>query len=666
MKFNEAQEQAIRHIDGPCLVLAGPGSGKTAVITDRTRYLIEEAGIHPANILVVTFTKAAAMEMRERFQSKMQGADVPCTFGTFHSVFFWILRRAYGYTGSQIVTEEEKRKILTELVQKQELEYEDEEEFIQNLTGEITLVKSEYMPIEHYYSTTCGENEFRQIYQGYQERIQQAGKLDFDDMLVYTYELLKERPDICRQWQEKFQYILIDEFQDINRIQYEIVRMLSGDRRNLFVVGDDDQSIYRFRGARPEIMLGFTKDYPEAEVILLNVNYRSSREIVEGSLRMIANNKKRYDKKIVSEQSYVTPICIHELKSPAEEAQDIRKRVQQYHEQGIPYGEMAVIFRTNMEPRRTVNAFMEYNLPFRMRDHLPNCYDHWIARQVQAYIRIAVGSRERSDFLQIWNRPKRYLRREWLDTPLIDTERILNQVQDKAWAVEAIQKLNSDLERLRKMTPFAAINYIRKGIGYDQYLEEYAKLRKMKAEELLDILDEIQAMAEPYRDYDSWFRHIEEYGKELEEQRNRQADFGRNQDAVTFTTMHSAKGLEYQVVFVLQANEGIAPYKKAVKPDEIEEERRMFYVTVTRAKTYLHIYVLKERYNKPLSPSRFVNEIRFDRAKLAVGETVRHRSYGEGTITYLDQKRIGIYFQKSGETKMLSLDFVLEQGLLSC
>ena len=243
MKFNEAQEQAIRHIDGPCLVLAGPGSGKTAVITDRTRYLIEEAGIHPANILVVTFTKAAAMEMQERFRTKMQGANVPCTFGTFHSIFFWILRRAYGYTGNQIVSEEEKRKILTELVQKMELEYEDEEEFIQNLIGEITLVKSEYMPIEHYYSTTCGEAEFRQLYQSYQERIQSEGKLDFDDMLVYTYELLKERPDICRQWQEKFQYILIDEFQDINHIQYEIVRMLSGDRKNLFVVGDDDQSI---------------------------------------------------------------------------------------------------------------------------------------------------------------------------------------------------------------------------------------------------------------------------------------------------------------------------------------------------------------------------------------------------------------------------------------
>ena len=242
----------------------------------------------------------------------------------------------------------------------------------------------------------------------------------------------------------------------------------------------------------------------------------------------------------------------------------------------------------------------------------------------------------------------------------------MEQVQDKAWAVEAIQKLNSDLNRLRKMAPFAAINYIRKGIGYDQYLEEYAKIRKMKTEELMDILDEIQSMAEPYRDYESWFLHIEEYGKELEEQQKQQVDFRKDQDAVTLSTMHSAKGLEYQVVFILQANEGITPYKKAVKPDEIEEERRMFYVAVTRAKTYLHIYVLKERYNKPLSPSRFVNEIRFDRSKLAVGETVRHRSFGEGTITYLDRKKIGIYFQKSGETRILSLEFVLEQGLLSC
>lgn len=665
MKLNEAQEQAVHHVDGPCLVLAGPGSGKTSVITHRTRYLIEEAGINPSQILVVTFTKAAATEMRERFRTMMQGADVSCTFGTFHSIFFWILRRAYGYTGSQIVSEEEKKEILTGLVQDLELEYEDADEFVQSLIGEITLVKSEYMPIEHYYSTTCGETEFRQIYEKYQGILQRRGRLDFDDMLVYTYELLKERKDICRQWQEKFRYILIDEFQDINRIQYEIVKLLAGESRNLFAVGDDDQSIYRFRGARPEIMLGFQKDYPEAELILLNVNYRSCREIVEGSLRMIANNVKRYDKQIQAYHSYAAPICIHELKSPVEEAQHIRKAIQDYYKQGIAYSDMAVIYRTNTEPRRVVNALMEYNLPFRMRDRLPNCYEHWTARHVLAYIRIALGSRERSDYLQIWNRPKRYLRREWLQDSPVNTDRILMQVQDKAWAVDAIQKLNSDLERIRKMTPFAAINYIRKGIGYDEYLEEYAKARKLKSEELTDILDEIQSMAEPYKDYDSWFAYIEEYGKELEEQKHRTQE-EQYRDAVTLTTMHSAKGLEYRVVFILQANEGIVPYKKASKPEEIEEERRMFYVAVTRAKEKLHICVLKERYNKPLIPSRFVNEIRFDRSKLVVGERVRHRSYGEGTITYLDKKKIGIYFEKTGETKMLSLDFVLAQGLLSC
>ncbi|MCM1496719.1 MAG: ATP-dependent helicase [Bacteroides sp.] len=665
IRLNEAQQKAITHGTGPCLVLAGPGSGKTAVITHRTKYLLEEAGIHPEQILVITFTKAAAMEMKERFQTLMQRAYAPCTFGTFHSVFFMILRNAYGYSGEQVLAEEQKRTILKAIVQAMELEYEDEEELLQGLISEITAVKSEYMDLQHYYSTTCGEEEFRSIFRSYEDTLHREHKLDFDDMLVYTYELLKERTDIRQMWQRRFQYILIDEFQDINRIQYEIIRLLAEPKGNLFIVGDDDQSIYRFRGARPEIMLGFQKDYPEAEIILLNINYRSSREIVEGSLRMIENNTKRYQKKIEGSHPYEHPICIHELKGCQEENEDIRKRIQSYHAQGIPYEEMAVIFRTNTEPRRLVNQLMEYNIPFRMRDRLPNCYEHWIARHMMAYIRITMGSRERGDFLQIWNRPKRYLRREWLAEPQIDTERILEQVADKKWAVEHIQKLNSDIERLRKMDPFSAINYIRKGIGYDTYLKEYAEQRRLKPEEFLDILDELQAMAQPYGDYAAWFRHIEEYGEQLEEQRNRQAQLHSSGEAVTLTTMHSSKGLEFQVVFILEANEGITPYKKAGKPEEIEEERRMFYVAVTRAKEYLHIYTIRERNNKKLLPSRFVNEIRLDRANLKVGARVLHRSYGAGTITYMDAKKISIYFDDSKEQKTLSLSFVLEQGLLS-
>lgn len=664
--LNEAQERAVRHINGPCLVLAGPGSGKTAVITHRTRYLIEEAGIHPENVLVITFTKAAAMEMKERFQRMMQGAKAPCTFGTFHSVFFMILRRAYGYTGAQVLPEEQKRNILKIIVQEMQLEFEDEEEFLQGIIGEITLVKSEYMDLQHYYSTTCGEEEFRRIYRSYEEQLRHEHKIDFDDMLVYTYELLKERKDICQMWQRKFQYILIDEFQDINRIQYEIVKLLAGKDQNLFVVGDDDQSIYRFRGAKPEIMLGFHRDFPKAEQILLNINYRSGREIVEGSLRMIANNTKRYFKDIQGNRPYEQPICIHELKTNGEESQDILKRIQDYKKKGMSYNEMAVIFRTNMESRRVVDKLMEYNIPFRMRDRLPNCYDHWIAKQLITYIRIAMGSRERADFLQIWNRPKRYLRREWLSQPQVDLDKIQEAVKDKSWAVEHLQKLNSDIERLRKMEPYTAIQYIRKGIGYEDYLEEYASRHRIKLEELTDILEEIQAMAKPYKTFEEWFEYIEDYGNRLEEQRQKQQKLDWQEEAVTLTTMHSAKGLEYEVVFLLEANEGITPHKKAGKSEDIEEERRMFYVAVTRAKTYLHIYVLKERYNKTLLPSRFVNEIRFDQRVLKAGTAVRHRSYGVGTITYVDERKISIYFEKLGETKTLSRSFVIEQGLLSC
>ncbi len=233
MEFNEAQMQAIRHVNGPCMVLAGPGSGKTAVITYRTKYLIEEVGIHPADILVITFTRAAALEMKERFQTIMQDTDVPCTFGTFHSVFFRILRAAYGYTGSQILSEEEKRQIIKNLVHDMELEYEDEEEFVQDLIAEITLVKSEYMNPEHYYSVTCGEGEFRSLYRQYEAYLERENKLDFDDMLVYTYELLNQRRDIREMWQRKFPYILIDEFQDINKIQYEVVKLLADQQINL-------------------------------------------------------------------------------------------------------------------------------------------------------------------------------------------------------------------------------------------------------------------------------------------------------------------------------------------------------------------------------------------------------------------------------------------------
>ena len=255
--FNEGQKRAIEHFKGAALVLAGPGSGKTRVITYRTKYLIEHYGVDPSCILVITFTKAAAMEMKQRFQAMTDRKYVTVNFGTFHAVFFGILRHAYGYSADNIIREEQRNRFFKEEISHMNLEIEDEAEFIQNIAGEISRVKNERKNILEYEALSCDTKSFRKLYQKYDNMLRRQNQIDFDDMLVYTYELLSQRKDILRAWQNKFQYILIDETQDMNQLQYDIVKLLAAPRNNLFMVGDDDQSIYRFRGAKPEIMLGF-------------------------------------------------------------------------------------------------------------------------------------------------------------------------------------------------------------------------------------------------------------------------------------------------------------------------------------------------------------------------------------------------------------------------
>ena len=298
MSFNPSQREAIRHKDGPMLVLAGPGSGKTLVITERTRHLITEYGINPANILVITFTRAAATEMKERFLRLMGGKSSAVTFGTFHAVFFMILKHAYHYQAENIIREEQRVSCMREIIKRHRLEYEDESEFIAALLGEIGLVKNSGISLDHYYSTNCGEEVFRRVYSEYHEYLYAHHLIDFEDMLLYTWELFKERKDILAAWQKKYPYILIDEFQDINQIQFEVVRLLAGEQRNLFVVGDDDQSIYRFRGAKPEIMLRFEREIPGTKTVLLDTNYRSQANIVEDALNLIGHNKERFQKRI--------------------------------------------------------------------------------------------------------------------------------------------------------------------------------------------------------------------------------------------------------------------------------------------------------------------------------------------------------------------------------
>lgn len=606
MSLSEAQTRAVAHAEGPCICLAGPGSGKTTVITQRVKYLIEKRGVSPSGILVITFTKAAAIEMKERFGRLMGGKHLPVTFGTFHAVFFGILKNAYHYTAANILREEQKYQFLKEITGKMNLEIEDEAEFLSGITMEISKVKNDRISLEHYYSANCSEEIFREIYGRYQQRLEAARLLDFDDMLVYTYELLKERKDIRGGWQRRFPYILIDEFQDINQIQYDVIRLLAKPKNNLFIVGDDDQSIYRFRGARPEIMLNFGKDYPEAKLVKLEANYRSTENIIKAAGRVIVNNTMRYPKEIHGVKEAGEKIEVHGFVTQTQENTYLAQKVKEYLEGGYRPEDIAVLFRTNTGARLMVGKFMEYNIPFRMRDILPNIYEHWIARDIISYIRMAQGSRERKEFLRVINRPKRYVSREALDSMEISFENLREYYEDKEWMTERIDKLEYDLGLLRKMTPYAAINFIRRGIGYEEYLFDYAQYRRMKPEELYEILNELQEAAKNFKTYEDWFRHMEEYAETLKRQAKEQQD----SHAVIFTTLHSAKGLEFPVVFLADANEGNMPHRKAVLDADMQEERRMFYVGMTRAKEHLHIYYAREKYGKVLQPSRFVEELK--------------------------------------------------------
>ena len=661
MEYTKEQKQAIAHDKGPFLCLAAPGSGKTSVITERTRYLIEQYGIHPGQILVITFTRAAANEMKARFETLMGGAHTAATFGTFHSVFFWILKQAYHYTPANIIKEETKYQYIRELVQKEDLDLSDEADFIQEILAEISLVKGEMMEVSNYYSTSCSDDVFRRIYEGYCRRCQQANLIDFDDMQSYCYTLLKERPDILAMWQKKFRYILIDEFQDINQLQYEIVKMLARPEDNLFIVGDDDQSIYRFRGARPEIMLHFTDDYPNAKKVLLGVNYRSSEEIMAAAGRVIINNKERYEKEVVANSGSGEEVSVLRFDTQKQEHLDLIEKIKQYNAAGMLYKDMAVLFRTNLQPRMLTERLHQYNIPFCMKDGMFNLYDHWICVNILNYIRMGLGDMRRSLFLTVMNRPNRYISRDLLDQDIVDFERLKMKVANRDWMVERLENFAGQISLLKKMAPYAAVNYIRKGIGYDDYIREYAKERRMNEEELFDILEEVQESAKEYRTYEDWFLHMQEYKEQLKASRH----LTDKEDAVVLSTMHQSKGLEYDAVFIMDACEGITPHKKAVKEEEIEEERRMFYVAMTRAKQHLTIYVVNKIFNKTATASRFVSELEYDRRCFTVGRDVTHKIYGEGTITYADAKRVSIYFKESGETKTFHLAYALENGYLA-
>ena len=620
MKLNRGQDEAIKHGNGPCMVLAPPGSGKTLIVTERTRYLIEESGVRPDQILVITFTRYAAREMKERFERLTAGKNYPVTFGTFHSIFYGILKCAYGIGANNLMSEKESSVLLQEVLDQTDIEstpeVEDEEELVRELLREVGMVKNGLCHLKDFHSKYLTQDEFAEVFRSYEHQKKELKKFDFDDMLVQCYALFRKKPEILQGWQKRFQYILIDEFQDINRVQYEVIRMLAAPRYNLFVVGDDDQSIYGFRGAKPELMLYMKQEFPSLRTISLTVNYRSTEFITGAAARVILHNDTRFYKRVQSFRGRGQNVHVQEVLDEQEEAQYVTEEIQKKLDQGIKPGEIAVLFRAAVQARMISEILSEHRIPFEMRDYVTNFYRHFIVKDMMAYLQLAAGKRDRSLFLTICNRPLRYLARNSMENRQVNFEDLRKFYCDKDWMLDIIDQFDVDVRMMKNMAPYAAIQYIRKKIGYDDFLKEYAEKHQISWKQLMDVMAELEERSKNFKSYDEWEIHIAKYTQELEEQQAKARKIkGERENKVQLMTIHSAKGLEFEDVFVIHANEGEITHQKAEKKDEIEEERRLFYVALTRAKNNLCISYITQKNGNSIKPSRFVEELLGQRIK---------------------------------------------------
>lgn len=633
--LNDAQIQAVTHGEGPALILAGPGSGKTVTIIKRILYLIQIKHISPEEILVVTFTKDAALSMQRRFaeqtesmcgQTAQDGYPTRQTyavnFGTFHSVFYQILRMSGACKDQAIPTLTQKRNILMSV-----LKYHNE--------GDLKAQADRYLAAIGYYKNTqnaerakrllsAGEREgFSVVLDAYQRKCRESGLLDFDDMVYECLRLLKKDAELLASLRRRFRYLLVDEFQDINPVQYEVMKLLGAEHRNLFVVGDEDQSIYGFRGSAPECVRRFKEEFSAVQ-ILLNANYRSTAQIVETADLVIAENKNRL---LEDKNSYAAgpnrgikeSVRMLTFETRAEEMRYLAEKLKEFHHtvenrkervqaeqeqtesaQTIKRETCAVLFRTNSGMKNLAVLLNKAGIPFAMKEKTDDPYEHFIVKDIMAYLKLAAGAGSREDFLRIMNRPARGISREL--AMKADAGEIPEHGETVGREGAALRELQAQLDRMRTMPLALAIRYICKAVGY----EEYLKRRKEAGEQLeewLDILDFCKEDVGSYQSVKEW----EEAQKKLKTEI--QGTRSDKNEAIHLMTAHGSKGLEFDRVYLPDCNEKVYPHGNMPDAETVEEERRIFYVAMTRAKKDLELLGVTGTRERPRLLTRFLNPV---------------------------------------------------------
>lgn len=593
-KDNKAQTDVIQTIYGPVIVISCPGSGKTTTLIRRIRHMIE-LGINPANIIMVTFTNNAAKDMNKKYMEKY-GENPGVLFCTIHSLCFNILRKeGYCY---ELVDERKKWYFIYNLV-KDNSHVGDPNNVTTAIVTEISSVKNNDIPLEIYEPTSCNRTLFLGILKKYETEKKNNNKIDFDDILLMCRRLLMENPAVRRRWQEQFRFIQCDEYQDVNAVQRDILYILAGESANLCVVGDDDQSIYRFRGARSSIMMNFMDDFrgKEPKMFMMSTNYRSGQKIVDTADACISYNKVRFEKAFISDRGKDgfdgTVKYMNKMKSKDDELHEVLKTIMEKHREGVPYEEMAILFRINRQALLPVQKLSSFRIPFCSTEKVESIYDQWIYKDILAYIELGMNINTKENMLRVLNRPNRYFSKkdfenaEYSEGSMLDAVSYYNDRWRRSEAVSNISKWMTYFGpgKITENTPCGTLFSRLSAIGYAGSIDDTASYQGEDVKEAREKYLKLREDAEKCGTVGKWMEHAKE---EIGNIRNFNTKNSKN--GVVVSTMHKAKGQEWKIVFLIDVDEEVIPYTKAKTPEEIEEERRLLYVGMTRAKDELYIF----------------------------------------------------------------------------
>ena len=659
-KKNASQEEVIEKISGPVMVISCPGSGKTTTLIRRIENILKH-GVQPERVLMVTFSKSAADDMKARYANKIKGKDQAeldkisgVEFTTIHSLCFRILKEELGCDKENIMDENEKRDFILNFV-KDNPNVADAWELTKNILNEISLIKNSYLNMKTYKAKSCETEFFLQVFKAYENEKKITNRIDFDDMLTKCQRLLDENTQVLKKWQNVFDYIMVDEYQDTNEIQRDILYNLSKRTRNICVVGDDDQCIYSFRGANSSVMMNFDKDFKDATVIKMSTNYRSTQNIVNFSDEIIKQNKKRFPKDFISERGKHGErghIQYNAYPNKGAEMHDLVGRIKYLHSKGIAFNEMAILIRNNRQADGPVQALSEARIPYDSTEEIKSIYENYIFEDIKAYIELSMGKSVHKNLLHVLNRPNRFLKQ----TPFLDieynTDAMLNAIQyiksePDSWKYATAEKAIFDMinwfgpGEINRDTPCEKMFNGLEKLKYRKHLKNLTEFKNEDVDETIAEYEKLRDDALKYETVGKWLDYANRVIYMIRQENNK-----NDSNGVCITTMHRSKGCEWKCVFLIGVNDGILPSRNAIEKSEKEEERRILYVAATRAKDFLFItcygteseFMIQtiKRYKERYSPAIT--------KKLA------------GTKVQIDGKEIGIVMSYKADTIQLKVN----------